>query len=174
MTVKKYIFWIILLIMALGYLIMSWYYMPKYTQGALAPDFEFTTLDGEHKKLSDYRGQYVLIDFWGSWCGPCRHENPDLVRLYSKLGDLDYSGDSLAIISIGLETSESRWAKAIEQDSLFWNTHHSSFQRMKDPIAVDFGVKSIPSKFIINPKGYVTGVNQSFAEIETFLTGKIK
>lgn len=143
-------------------------------QGDMAPDFEMTGRGNSTERLSDYIGQYVLLDFWGSWCGPCRKENPALVELYNEMSNqkLD-GGHRFTILSIGLETSEANWRRAIEQDGLIWPHHYTDLSRMKSPIAQLYGVREIPTKFLINPDGYIVGINQTTQEIKAFLASRM-
>lgn len=137
---------------------------PKFDPGQLAPDFTIPSLYGDSLRLSDYKGNYLLLDFWGSWCGPCRVESPDLVQLYQ-----DYNPKGLKILSIALDRDRSRWQGAIKKDGLIWKDHGSNLQRMKDPVAGLYGVREIPTKYLIDPKGYIIATNPTFAELRTKL-----
>ncbi len=162
--VFKYI-WLVIPLFFLGkYLWM----MPKFNPGKLAPEFSVPALDGGNLSLSDYKGQLLLLDFWGSWCGPCRVESPDLVKLYQK-----YGGKGFEILSIALDKSEARWRNAIKKDGLYWKGHGSHLERMKDPVALLYGVREIPTKYLIDEGGYIIATNPSFEEINQILSEKL-
>ena len=142
--------------------------MPKYDPGQKAPDFSVPALHGDSLRLSDYAGQYVLLDFWASWCGPCRVESPELVNLYEQ-----YKSTGFRILSIALDKSAESWKRAIEKDGLRWNDHGSHLRRMKDPVALLYGVREIPTKYLIDPKGYIIATNPTFAELRQTLDGAL-
>jgi len=141
---------------------------PKYNPGVLAPTFSMPALDGGELALEDYRGKMVLLDFWGSWCAPCREESPNLVALYNK-----WNPSGLEILSVGMEQNEARWKGAIAKDGLRWKTHGSSLKRMKDPVGQLYGVREIPTKYLIDKEGYIIATNPSFEELETLLQSKL-
>jgi len=138
---------------------------PKYNPGVEAPTFTTPSLTGDSLRLSDFRGKMVLLDFWASWCGPCRVESPQLVDLYNKFHD-----DGFEIISIGMERDRERWLRAIKKDGLVWPTHGSSLQRMKDPVGVLYGVREIPTKYLIDSKGFIIETNPTFEELDKILS----
>ena len=117
--------------------------------GDKAPELNFKNPNAEEMKLSSLKGKYVIIDFWASWCKPCRIENPNLVNLYDK-----YHDNGLEIISISLDSETQRfaWIKAIEKDQLNW-FNISNLKSWNDPIAQLYGVNSIPATFIIDQDG---------------------
>ncbi len=167
---KKYGFIALLVVVGLIWAGRYLYFKPKYVNGEMAPDFTMTLLDGRAMNLSDLKGHYVLIDFWGSWCGPCRQDNPNLVKLYNEFhGEKFKHARGFEIVSIGLEMKESRWKAAIEKDGLRWPYHHADFNRMKSEIASLYGVKEIPTKYLITPEGQIAGVNLTYEEIRQFL-----
>ena len=140
------------------------YFKPKFIQGARAPDFEAPGKDGQPIRLSALRGNYILLDFWGSWCGPCRRQSPELVKLYQKYGDKTFrDGSGFRLLSVGIEQDKDRWKQAILQDGLSWSTHildqSSSLRFFNGPIAALYSVRQVPSSFLINPDGYIMGVN---------------
>ena len=141
---------------------------PKYDSGEVAPDFESVKPDGSKLKLSDLKGKYVLIDFWGSWCAPCRRENVGLVALYNK-----YHGEGLEILSVGMERSKERWLKAIQQDGLVWDTHVSDLKRMGGKVGRLYKIREIPTKYLIDGEGQIIGVNLTVAEIDRLLAQKL-
>lgn len=150
--------WIILIALVFGgrYL----YFKPKYIAGASAPDFEVRLLDGGQLRLSDLRGKYVLLEFWGSWCGPCRKANPGIVRAYRSINGPYQEGERpFEIISIGIETDSAKWLKAIRNDDLEWPYHASSVERFRDPVALLYGVREIPTGYLINPEGRIMAHN---------------
>lgn len=120
----------------------------------MALDFSATLADGRNVHLSDLKGQYVLLQFWGSWCGPCRAENPHLVDLYRKYHDKGFE-----IFSIGLERDERAWKRAIQQDGLPWSWQTLGLNDFDHPVARLYNVKSIPMTFLINRDGKVVGVD---------------
>jgi peroxiredoxin len=122
--------------------------------GAVAPDFSQADPSGKPLKLSDLRGQYVLIDFWASWCRPCREENPNLVKLYTT-----YKAKGFTVLGVSLDKENQRaaWLKAIESDGLTW-PQVSSLTR-PNPVAKDYGVNAIPQNFLLDPKGRILAVN---------------
>ena len=128
--------------------------------GDNAPNFEATLVDGTEFQLSDLRGQYVLLDFWGSWCGPCRRENPNLVQFYK-----DHK-DEVTIVSIALEKNNDYWKHAIMKDGLEWKYHIVEVGRFvfTSGIAKKFGVSAIPTKILISPEGIILEA-ESFEEI---------
>ena len=126
--------------------------------GDNAPNFEATLVDGTEFQLSDLRGQYVLLDFWGSWCGPCRRENPNLVQFYK-----DHK-DEVTIVSIALEKNNDYWKHAIMKDGLEWKYHIVERFVFTSGIAKKFGVSAIPTKILISPEGIILEA-ESFEEI---------
>ena len=165
----------LILIVAIGWLGYQWYKSPKYSQGEIAPNFTSITPNGEEMSLSDFKGQYVLLDFWGSWCGPCRVESPNLVQLYTKYKDVQFkNADGFTIFSVGMETNKNRWMAAIKQDNLYWKNHVSEVKRLKSDVALQYKVREIPTKYLISPEGNIIGVNMAFDEMDKLLAGQIK
>ena len=159
---------ILFVLSALGFAYYR-YYTPKLSSGDKAIDF---TLDisGKPLKVSSLQGKYVLLSFWGSWCPPCRREAPQLVALYHDFHKRSYlDADGFEILSIGIETNEKNWRSAIQKLDLIWPYHHTDLMRFDAPIARQYGVRSIPTKFLIDPKGKIIAVNPDFDRIRTLL-----
>lgn len=127
--------------------------------GSTAPDFTAPNLDGNPQGLYATLGKYTLVDFWASWCGPCRVESPKLVETYNT-----YKEKGLTILSVSLDKSDASWRKAIENDKLNWN-HVSHLKRWEDPIAAQYGVTSIPQLFLLDEKGKVVAKDHYISNI---------
>ncbi len=122
--------------------------------GKPAPDFEEMKPDGTTMKLSDLRGQVVLLDFWASWCGPCRRENPNVVRLYEK-----YKEQGFTVMSVSLDKDKTRWLAAIEQDHLSWPNHVSDLNQWSSKVARLYDVSGIPFTVLIDREGNIIQTN---------------
>jgi len=121
--------------------------------GSKAEDFSAPTPKGETLSLKGSLGKITIIDFWASWCKPCRMENPNVVRVYNK-----YHNKGLNIIGVSLDKKQESWVKAIDDDNLNWN-HVSNLQFWQEPIARAYGVRSIPATFILDEEGNVIAKN---------------
>lgn len=167
---------IVLLVAFVAFLLgRNMYITSNLTNGAVAPTFEAKNISGKTIKSEDFLGSYLMIDFWGSWCGPCRQSNPILRDLVHKYQDAEFKdAKSFEIVSVAIETSEAKWKAAIEKDKLDWENHISTLQRFDDPIAAAFDIKSIPNYVLIGPKGKVILVNVGLNDIDAFLGKKQK
>ncbi|NJN34398.1 MAG: TlpA family protein disulfide reductase [Saprospiraceae bacterium] len=167
--------WLLLVAVVALYVVGKYLYAkPRFINGEIAPNFRATTHDNQPFDLSLLRGQYVCSIFWGSWCGPCLKEMPDLVRLYSNYHDKKLTdATNFTIVSVGIETEREKWLSAIEKMNARWQYHISDLKNMDSPIAQQYGVRVIPTKFLLNTEGVIIGVNQSSADIEKFLATKI-
>jgi len=167
--------YIILAFVAIGLVFYFVRKLPKFDSGQIAPDFGATTLYGEQLTFSGFEGQYVLLDFWGSWCPPCRKENPELVSLLKKHQNNSYKdATAFQIVSVAVETNKKAWENAIQRDGLFWKHHISSLERFNDPIVTAYGVKEIPTKYLVGPDFKIIGVNWTVQQIDDYLTKQIK
>jgi thiol-disulfide isomerase/thioredoxin len=130
--------------------------------GAKAPEFSAPTPGGTELALNDALGKYTIIDFWASWCKPCRRENPNVVRVYEK-----YHDKGLNIISVSLDRQgqESRWKQAIADDKMDWY-HVSNLMFWQDPIAKQYNVRSIPATFLLDENGTIIDKNLRGAALE--------
>lgn len=113
------------------------------------PDFTVPDRNGKPLKLSGLRGKVVLVDFWASWCGPCRKENPNLVKAYAKYHDKGFE-----IVGISLDDKKENWLKAIEADKLTW-LHASDLKGWKSDLAAEYGIRSIPTSFLVDGSGKI-------------------
>ena len=128
--------------------------------GQIAPLFEGPTPEGDVISLESLRGKITIIDFWASWCRPCRIENPNLVRLYNRMND-----KGLEIIGVSLDRNKASWERAIADDGLQWN-HVSNLQYWSDPIAKLYGVRSIPAAFVLDREGKIVAKNLRGAQLD--------
>jgi Thiol-disulfide isomerase and thioredoxins len=159
---------IILALFAIVAYVFYQYRQPRFAAGEPMPEVAFNMPNGDRAKLSDLRGKYVLLQFWGSWCGPCRRENPELVALYRHFHDRGFE-----IASIGLERNPRAWQQAIESDGLAWPYHAMESADFDGENTRLFNVRSIPATFLINPEGVIMGVNLKPVYLEKMLKEKL-
>jgi len=125
-----------------------------------APNIIGKSPDGTTYQLNDLQGKLVLIDFWASWCGPCRHENPNIVANYKKYKDKKFTnGNGFTIFSVSLDQNKNSWTNAIEKDSLIWEYHVSDLKGWYAEHAKKYRVNSIPSSFLIDGNGVIIAKN---------------
>lgn len=122
--------------------------------GNPAKDIALPNPEGDTLRLSDLKGKVVLLDFWASWCGPCRRENPNVVNMYNK-----YKDEGFTVFSVSLDSNAERWKAAIEQDGLIWPYHVSDLKKWGSSAAATYFVKSIPFTVLIDKEGKIVGTN---------------
>ncbi|GAB3225827.1 TlpA disulfide reductase family protein [Hymenobacter seoulensis] len=138
--------------------------------GQLAPNFTQTTPEGRSVSLTDYRGKYVLVDFWASWCGPCRQENPNLTKAYHAYKDKNFD-----VLSVSLDEARDRakWVKAIQQDQLPW-TQISDLKGWRGQAATTYSITFIPQNFLVDPTGKIIALNLRGEELPKALAQLVK
>jgi peroxiredoxin len=132
--------------------------------GQKAPDFESLSPTGQTVKLSDFRGKYVLLDFWASWCAPCREENPNIVAQYHAFKDKGFT-----VLGVSLDDNPTAWMKAVKDDKLEW-TQVSELKRWDSEAGLLYKITAIPASFLIDPDGIIVGKNLRGAALEESLT----
>lgn len=128
--------------------------------GEIAPELKLATPEGKLISLSSLRGNLVLVDFWASWCGPCRRENPTVVKAYNDFKNKDFAeGKKFTIYSVSLDKDVNAWKSAITEDNLNWSNHVSDLGGWQSKAAQLYHVNSIPSNFLVNDKGVIIAMN---------------
>lgn len=166
----------ICLLVVVGYYVGRAYYLkPRLVQGQKVVAFEDKLMDGTVFSLSELRGKYVLLDFWGSWCGPCLQSHPALVELYDRFhGKTFVDGSDFEIVSVAVEANDRNWKNIIREDQLKWKYHILANNLFDSPLVQAYNVKQLPTKFLINPQGIIIGVDPSMSQIVKTLELKMK
>jgi thiol-disulfide isomerase/thioredoxin len=129
--------------------------------GTLAPEISMNTPEGKLLLLSSLKGKIVLVDFWASWCGPCRMENPNVVNAYKK-----YASKGFDIYSVSLDKDVERWKQAIQKDGLIWKNHVCDFKYWQSPVVQLYNFNAIPTNVLIDKKGNILAKNLRGEELE--------
>lgn len=138
-------------------------YNERFMKGVKAPDFTQADTSGTAITLSSLQGRYVLIDFWASWCKPCRAQNPALVRIYKK-----YSNKGFTILGVSLDSKKESWLKAIHDDKLQWQ-QVSDLKFWKNDVAQQYKISSVPQNYLLNSQGVIIGKNLSESDLDEVL-----
>jgi thiol-disulfide isomerase/thioredoxin len=151
------------------------YKTPNYTLGAQVPAIAEKLPDGSDFNLEQLRGRYVLLDFWGSWCGPCIKELPAVSALYQEFSRAVFTDAAgFDIVSIAAEQDLNRWKSAVATYQLNWPYHIVSTNMFDAPAFKQYGVRVIPTKLLLSPDGQVIGYNQTPEQIKGFLAARLK
>ena len=168
--------WVIPLFIGCFFAGQYFYKMPKFDDGERSPNFEWTTASGETYDLKKLEGKYVLIDFWGSWCGPCWREFPGLKNLFEKYQNTQFkNANGFEIVGVGIEKEKDRgkWQRVIKEKGLNWEHQvfdvNTNFRFFNSKIAKLYGIKEVPTKYLLDEKGVVALVNPSIEQIDEFL-----
>lgn len=135
--------------------------------GNKAPDFEMANTKDEKIKLSSFKGKLVLIDFWASWCGPCRLENPNVVSAYNKYHTSKFkNANGFEVLSVSLDSKKDLWIKAIEKDKLNWPHHVSDLMGWNNAVAKQYNIETIPSNLLLDGNGIIVAKNLRGSDLE--------
>jgi LPXTG-motif cell wall-anchored protein len=132
----------------------------KSLSGKPAPEISLPDTEGKEVKLSSFRGKYVLVDFWASWCGPCRRENPTVVEAYNRFRDKNFT-----VLGVSLDKQKEPWLKAIVDDQLNW-THISDLKYWQSEVVPLYGIQGIPFNVLVDPDGKIVAENLRGAALE--------
>ena len=154
------------------------YFQPRFVQGEKAPDFQAGLQDGQVFTLSSLRGSYVLLDFWGSWCGPCRLKNAGWKEVYNQFGEKAFrDAEGFMIVGVGVEKDAAAWQQAIKNDALSWPYHildlSASLRFFSGPIAKKYQVRQLPTAFLLGPQGAIIAVDPEPEKVAEILASKV-
>lgn len=155
-----------------------YYFKPAADNGEQAPELKGLLLDGSSFDLNQLKGNYVLVDFWGSWCAPCRRENPNLVYIHNEFKDKIFTdSERFEIVSVAIDKNEASLKNAIIKDKLDWPYHifdkATNLRFFDGPISDVWGINEVPQKFLVGPDGEILLSNPTISELRSFLITKL-
>jgi len=174
----------LLFTLLLAFAVLSGFIVKKYTtekavttlnKGDKAIDLSYKNPEGETITLFSLKKKIVLLDFWASWCGPCRRSNPGVVRLYNQYKDAKFKdAKGFTVYSVSLDRNKQAWINAIKRDKLTWSNHVSDLKGWQAAGAAQYGVRSIPTTYLIDENGIIIGKNLSHHDLEMELNKRLK